>query len=83
MTVNRLQYMSNQSKLNFSAQMFDRGIINGNSVCDVWNLPHYEGGDKHYIRKEYAEITKLGDDVEEKPIEEQTKATGGEGNEDK
>lgn len=58
---NRLQYMSNESKLSFTTQMFDRGVINGDVVCDVWSLPHYEGGDKHYIRKEYAEISKLDD----------------------
>lgn len=58
-TANRLQYMSNESKLAFCSQMFDRGVINGNDVCDVWQLPHYEGGEKHYIRKEYAEINKL------------------------
>lgn len=69
-TTNRMQYMSNQSKLTFSSQMFDRGIINGNTVCDVWNLPHYEGGEKHYIRKEYAEITKLDEGVEQTTIEE-------------
>lgn len=68
-TTNRLQYMSNQSKLEFSSQMFDRGVINGNTVCDVWNLPHYEGGDVHYIRKEYAELSKLGDVIEQEPVE--------------
>ena len=63
-TANRLQYMSNESKLQFSTQLFDRGVINGDMVCDVWNLPHYEGGDKRYIRKEYAQIDKLDDDVQ-------------------
>lgn len=62
-TANRLQYMSNESKLQFSTQMFDRGIIDGNTVCDVWNLPHYQDGDKRYIRKEYAQIDKLDDSV--------------------
>ena len=68
-TTNRMQYMSNEAKLNFSSQMFDRGIIDGNMVCDVWNLPHYDGGEKHYIRKEYAEITKLDEPIEQKPFE--------------
>ena len=61
-TTNRLQYMSNESKLSFSTSMFDRGVLNGDGVCDVWNLPHYEGGEKHYIRKEYAEISKLDEE---------------------
>jgi hypothetical protein len=26
---------------------------------DIWNLPHVEGGDKRYIRKEYTEISQL------------------------
>jgi hypothetical protein len=69
-TTNRLQYMSNESKLSFSSQMFDRGIISGNDVCDVWHLAHYEGGEKHYIRKEYAEISKLDEPVEQQPIGE-------------
>lgn len=81
MTTNRLQYMSNQSKLAFSSQMFDRGICNGNDIADVWQLPHYEGGEKHYIRKEYAEITKLDEPVEETPLLEEP--TGGEENESK
>lgn len=62
MTTNRLQYMSNESKLNFSTSFFDRGIVSGNDVADVWNLAHYDGGDKHYIRKEYAEISALSND---------------------
>lgn len=69
-TTNRLQYMSNKSKLEFSSQMFDRGIINGNTVCDVWNLPHYEDGEKHFIRKEYAEVSKLDETIEQEAIEE-------------
>ena len=66
-----MQYMSNETKLNFSSQMFDRGVICGNDVCDVWNLPYYEGGEKHFIRKEYAEINKLGEDqnIESNPNE--------------
>ena len=72
-TTNRMQYMSNEAKLNFSSQMFDRGIIDGNTVCDVWNLPHYDGGEKHYIRKEYAEITKLDEPIEQEPFEKGSK----------
>ena len=38
-TANRLQYLSNQDKLNVSAQMLDRGIMSINDVRDIWNLP--------------------------------------------
>ena len=39
----------------------NQGIING--VMDVWNMAHVEGGEKYYIRKEYAEVSELGKEV--------------------
>lgn len=56
---NRLQYMTNADKLNISSQMFDRGIMSLNMIMDIWGLPHVTDGDKRYMRKEYAEITKI------------------------
>lgn len=38
-TANRLQYMTNQDKLNVSAQMADRGIMNRDEIREIWNLP--------------------------------------------
>lgn len=58
-SANRLQYASNNTKLQVSTQLFDRGLINRNGVMDIWNMPHVEGGDKFYIRREYAEVDKL------------------------
>ncbi len=58
-SANRLQYASNQTKLNVSTQLFDRGLLTRNGVMDIWNMPRVEGGDKYYIRKEYAEVSKL------------------------
>lgn len=58
-SANRLQYMTNTDKLQVSSQMFDRGILSINDVMDIWNLPHVEGGDKRYIRREYTEISQL------------------------
>lgn len=55
-TSNRLQYASNQTKLQVSQQLFDRGILTTNQVNDIWNLPHVEGGDERYIRKEYGKV---------------------------
>lgn len=52
-TANRLQYMSNQDKLNVSSQMLDRGIMSINDVREIWNLPPVEGGDARIIRGEY------------------------------
>lgn len=58
-SANRLQYMTNNDKLNVSSQMFDRGILSTNDVMDIWGLPHVTDGDKRYIRKEYTEISQL------------------------
>ena len=52
-SANRLQYMSNQDKLNVSAQMADRGIMSINEIREIWNLPPVEGGDIRIIRGEY------------------------------
>lgn len=61
-TANRLQYASNTSKLNISTQLFDRGLLTRNMVMDIWNMAHVEDGDKYYIRKEYTEVSKLGEE---------------------
>ena len=58
-SANRLQYMTNADKLQVSSQMFDRGILSINQIMDIWNLPHVDGGDNRYIRKEYTEISQL------------------------
>lgn len=38
-TANRLQYLSNNDKLNVSAQMADRGLMTRNEIREIWNLP--------------------------------------------
>lgn len=54
-TANRLQYMSNQEKLNVSSQLADRGILNRDEVREIWNLsPLPDGeGQAYIIRGEY------------------------------
>jgi len=52
-TANRLQYMSNNEKLNVSAQLLDRGILSINDVREIWNLTPVKGGDERIIRGEY------------------------------
>lgn len=59
LTANRMQYASNETKLNVSTQLFDRGLLNRNQIMDIWNMPHVEDGDKYYIRKEYTEVSNL------------------------
>ena len=58
-TANRLQYASNQSKLNIVTQLFDRGFITHNQGREIFNMAPTEDGDKYYIRKEYSEVNKL------------------------
>lgn len=61
----KLQFVSNNTKLNVSQQLFDRGILTTNQVMDIWNLPHVpEEEDKRYIRKEYAEVNSLNKEEE-------------------
>lgn len=52
-TSNRLQYLSNNEKLQVSSQMLDRGIMSINDVREIWSLPPVEGGDARIIRGEY------------------------------
>lgn len=54
-TANRLQYMSNKEKLEISAQMADRGIMNRDEIREIWNLPPLPNGEgqAYTIRGEY------------------------------
>jgi hypothetical protein len=67
-TANRLQYMSNTEKLNVSAQMADRGIMNRDEIREIWNLPPLPNGEgqAYTIRGEYyllgTDGNKKGDD---------------------
>lgn len=69
LTANRLQYMSNNDKLNVSSQMADRGIMSRNEIREIWQLPPIPGGDTPTIRGEYyllggdGSVTKHADDV--------------------
>ena len=57
-TANRLQYLSNQDKLNVSAQMADRGLMTRNEIREIWNMPPLPEpiGSQLPIRGEYYNI---------------------------
>jgi len=57
-TANRLQYMSNNDKLNVSAQMADRGLMTRNEIRQIWNLPPLpdDVGNTLPIRAEYINL---------------------------
>lgn len=54
-SANRLQYMSNQDKLNVSSQMADRGLMMLDEIRAIWNLPPLPDGKGQVfiIRGEY------------------------------
>ena len=58
-SANRLQYMSNKEKLEVSAQLADRGILNRDEVREIWNLPPLPDGkgQEYIIRGEYWNAT--------------------------
>ena len=58
-TANRLQYLSNTEKLNVSAQLLDRGILNRDEAREIWNLQPLPNGEGQafIIRGEYYNAT--------------------------
>ena len=57
----RLQYASNQTKLQLVTQLFDRGFITHNQGLEVFNMPPVENGDTRFIRLDYASTTEVGE----------------------
>lgn len=70
LTSNRLQYMTNKDKLEVSAQLADRGIMNRDEVREIWNLPPLPDGEgqAYIIRGEYYNAT---DKLNEESSDEQ------------
>ena len=66
-TANRLQYLSNQDKLNVSAQMADRGLMTRNEIREIWNLaPLPEPiGSQLPVRGEYYNVGEESDGEEQ------------------
>ena len=54
-TANRLQYLSNNEKLQTVTQMMDRGLISLNDGREIFNMSPLPNGDKRYIRLEYTD----------------------------
>lgn len=59
-SANRLQYASNQTKLEVVTQLMDRGMLTANEGREIFNMAGYgEAGDVRYIRLEYTEVDNL------------------------
>lgn len=66
-TANRVQYMSNNDKLNVTAQLLDRGMLTLNEAREIWQMAPVDGGDVRVIRGEYYNAD---DKVEEEALNE-------------
>lgn len=66
-TANRLQYMTNNDKLQVSAQMADRGLMTRNEIREIWNLPPLPEplGNQLPIRGEYYNAGEGTENVDE------------------
>lgn len=60
-TVNRLQHMTMEDKLNTVTQLFDRGMMTIDEGREVFQMPTLgtPEAQKYYIRREYAEVNAL------------------------
>lgn len=64
-SANRLEYASAATKISVATQLFDRGIADGNAIADIFQMPHYEGGDRHVIRGEYIDLALISEHTAE------------------
>lgn len=66
-TSDQLQYMSNQDKLNVSAQMADRGLMTRNEIRAIWNMPPLpeDIGNQLPVRGEYYNLGEKGEETNE------------------
>ncbi|MEG0430291.1 MAG: phage portal protein [Anaerovoracaceae bacterium] len=58
-SANRLEHASHATKVSIVTQLFDRGMMTQNQGLEIFNMKKVEDGDKFYIRREYAEVGKL------------------------
>lgn len=66
LSVNRMQYLTNDEKLKTVTELFDRGFLTHNQGLDIFNLPTIgEAGDRRYIRLEYADKKDVDSDTGE------------------
>lgn len=63
LSANRLQYASNEEKVEIVQTLFDRGLLSTNQGLDIFNLPPVADGDKRYIRKDYIDASLLGAEI--------------------
>jgi hypothetical protein len=72
LTANRIAYASNNTKLQMTQRLFDRGLLTKNEAREIWQMKPLEDGDKAYIRLEYTDAKNL-DKIQE--VEENASET--------
>lgn len=60
LSANRINFASNNTRVQMSTQLVDRGILSRNEAREMFNMSPIPDGDKYLIRLEYAEIGDLG-----------------------
>lgn len=71
LTANRIQFMTNSDKLNYTSQMADRGLATINELREVWSLAPVEGGDRLVARGEYYYMDPTADPSKQAQEEEE------------
>lgn len=65
-TANRLQYASNQEKIETVSALFDRGLLTVDQGLEIFQLPPIGGeeGSRRHIRKDYIVTSLLGAEID-------------------
>lgn len=74
LTANRIQFMTNQDKLNVVTSWADRGLATINECREIFNLPPVEGGDRLIARGEYYFMDPTADPSKQEQQEEEENA---------
>lgn len=66
LSANRLQYASNQEKIDIVAALFDRGLLTVDQGLEIFQMPPIGGdeGAKRHIRKDYIDLSLLGAEID-------------------
>ena len=62
---NRLQYMTQTSKVSLARELGDRGILTINEIRELFNYGPIDGGDVAYIRGEYKPVETLDNRIQQ------------------
>lgn len=66
LSANRLQYASNQEKIEIVSALFDRGLLTVDQGLEIFQMPPIGGeeGGRRHIRKDYIDLSLLGAEID-------------------